>query len=282
MKKTYRPNCEVTADMDVPAGLARQALVVEYNGRAFRGFQKQASTKDTVQAHLEKALSKVANEPVTLVCSGRTDAGVHACAQVVHFDTYAKRPEKAWVEGVNTQLPDPIRVVSHTSVPFKFHARFSAEARTYRYVLSSQRTRPAVLGDYVTWVIHDLDVVAMNLAAQSLLGEHDFSSFRASQCQAASPVRHIEAIEVRSQGAFVVLEVTANAFLHHMVRNIVGALLEVGRGAQSVEWVQSLLSLKDRTANAATAPPFGLFFVHARYPREFPIKLPPLGPVFLA
>ncbi len=279
--KNYTPNCEILDGMTLPDGLTRQALTIEYNGRNLHGFQKQASTPHTVQAHLERAISRIANEPVTLVCAGRTDAGVHASAQVVHFDTFAKRPNTAWVEGVNTQLPDHTRVIKHHSVPLQFHARFSAEARTYRYVIYPNRTRPAILEGFVTWVPHELNVEMMQSAAAGLIGEHDFSSFRASQCQAATPVRRLESLRLFRAGAFIVLEVTASAFLHHMVRNIVGMLLEVGRGAKPVSWAAHLLSVRDRTQNAATAPPYGLFFVNVRYPPEYGFATTPLGPVFL-
>lgn len=280
--KLYRPNCEITSDMGLPEGLNRQALVVEYNGSGFRGFQKQASTAATVQGRLEKALSAIAAQPITLVCAGRTDAGVHATAQVVHFDTTVVRPSKAWVEGANTHLPAGVRITDHIPVPLNFHARFSATARTYRYIIYSNRTRPAICSDFVTWLSYPLDVNKLHAAAQSLVGEHDFTSFRASYCQANNPVRTLRSISVKAVGPFVVMEVSANAFLHHMVRNIVGALLEVGRGAKPVSWIEELLELRDRNKNAATAPSDGLFFVGVSYPANFGFSEAPKGPIFLS
>lgn len=267
--------------MSLPEGVRRVALLIEYKGTAFQGFQRQASARSTVQGALEVALCKVAAAPITVVCAGRTDAGVHATRQVVHFDTSVERPLKAWVEGVNTQLPDTIRVHYAQHVEPEFHARFSAEARTYRYVTYSGRVRPALLGDCITWVRFALDVDKMTEAAQTLLGEHDFTSFRATQCQAHSPVRTIHHITLKQRGPFMVTEIRGNAFLHHMVRNIMGSLFLVGQGVHPSSWIADVLAAKDRRAAAATAPPFGLYFVGVDYPPHLNFSHTPYGPHFL-
>ena len=254
-----------------PDGMQRYAAVIEYHGGCFQGFQKQASTSNTVQALLEGALSMVANHPVTLVCAGRTDAGVHAARQVIHFDSPALRPVRAWIQGVNTKLPASIRVLACCPVSELFHARFAARARSYRYVTLVAPVPSAVLAGLVTWKKESLDVTAMRAAARHLLGEHDFSAFRASQCQAKNPVRTLLDIEVYQAGSFVIAEVRANAFLHHMVRNIMGALFEIGRGARGVEWMQLVLESRDRKINAATAPASGLYLVDVEYPPGFPL-----------
>lgn len=265
----YSPNCEIKPGMTLPVGVTRYALIVEYDGSCYQGFQRQASAKRTIQEELEQALSRIAAHPVTLVCAGRTDAGVHATHQVIHFDSTAERDQKAWIEGTNTKLPDAIRVRWADKVPGEFHARFSALARTYRYFTYIDSVRSAFLPCRATWLRSPLNVPAMSEAARYLLGEHDFSSFRASQCQAHSPIRRIESIQILQRGAFVVMEVKANAFLHHMVRNLMGSLYEVGRGNRSPEWIADLLKLKDRNAAAPTASPHGLYFVGVDYPPEF-------------
>lgn len=255
--------------MSLPPGVRRYALVVEYCGAEYQGFQRQASARRTVQGELERALSRIAAQPITLVCAGRTDAGVHATHQVVHFDCSAVRDQRAWLEGTNTQLPDSIRVRHAQAVPGEFHARFSARARTYRYVTHIDRVRSAFLAANVTWSRHELDVDIMQRAAQVLVGEHDFTSFRASQCQAHSPVRTLEQVAFSRHGAYVVMRIKANAFLHHMVRNIMGSLYEVGRGSQPEDWIGQLLQCRNRNLAAATAPAQGLYFVGVDYPSEF-------------
>lgn len=267
--------------MHLPDGVSRWALVIEYDGSIFQGFQRQASAKSTVQAELEAALSAVANESITLVCAGRTDAGVHATQQVVHFDTRAVRVDKAWVEGVNTHLPMTIRVVAARPVVERFHARFSAQARTYRYITYCSRVRPAILGRAVTWLKSPLCVGSMRQASRCLLGEHDFSAFRSSQCQAHNPVRTVQHLELFASESWVIMEIRANAFLHHMVRNIMGSLFEVGRGAKAVEWLADVLNTRDRTRAAATAPAAGLYFVGVEYPDEFGLATGPSGPLFV-
>jgi tRNA pseudouridine38-40 synthase len=261
--------------------MKRVALGLEYNGSELKGFQRQRSASNTVQAYLEEAISAIAQETLTLVCAGRTDAGVHATGQVVHFDTLADRPEKAWVLGVNTKLPDCIRVHWARSVQAQFHARFSAGSRCYRYILRSGATRSATLGKMITHIPYELDMKAMEAASQQLLGENDYSAFRSSQCQARNPHRNIEYIRWYRHGELVVMEIRANAFLHHMVRNIVGTLLEVGRGARDVDWVSEVLESKDRREAGATALPWGLYLVDVEYPEKFGLPAQAKGPIFL-
>lgn len=277
----YKPNGEVPPGEQLPEGLRRIALGVEYCGAHLHGFQKQASAAETVQAHLEWALSSIANEPVTLVCAGRTDAGVHATNQVIHFDTRAVRPQRAWVQGVNTQLPDAVRVRWAQEVPAQFHARFSACARSYRYLIHSSPTRSAQAASEVTWTQHPLDLDAMRRGAAYLLGRHDFTSFRASQCQAKSPLRDLTRLDIARVGQLIVLEVSANAFLHHMVRNITGVLMAVGRGERRPEWVREVLESRDRTAGGVTASPFGLYLVDVEYPKEFNLPESEPGPLLV-
>ncbi|MBY6191940.1 tRNA pseudouridine(38-40) synthase TruA [Microbulbifer agarilyticus] len=277
----YKPNGEVPPGESLPEGLRRIALGVEYCGTRLRGFQKQKHDPLTVQETLEKALSKVAAEPVTLVCAGRTDAGVHASSQVVHFDTTAQRPLKAWVQGVNTQMPFDVRVHWAQEVPAQFHARFSARSRSYRYLIHSAPTRSAQAASEVTWTERTLDLEAMREGARYLIGEHDFSSFRAAQCQARSPVRRLTRLDIGRVGQLIVLEVSATAFLHHMVRNIAGVLMAVGRGDRSPEWVQQVLEARDRTAASVTAPPHGLYLVDVQYPPEFTLPEVAPGPLLV-
>lgn len=277
----YKPNGEVPPGEQLPEGLRRIALGVEYCGARLHGFQKQKSAADTVQAHLERALSGIAAEPVTLVCAGRTDAGVHATSQVIHFDTSAQRPERAWVQGVNTKLPDSVRVRWAREMPAQFHARFSARARSYRYLIHSAPTRSAQAASEVTWTQHPLDIDAMRKGAQHLIGKHDFTSYRATQCQAKSPVREITRLDIARVGRLIVLEISANAFLHHMVRNITGVLMAVGRGERPPTWVGEVLEARDRTAGGVTAPPFGLYLVDVQYPPEFNLPAPEPGPLLV-
>ena len=257
------------------------ALVVEYDGAAYKGWQAQKFDVATVQECLEVALSKIANHPVTVICAGRTDAGVHASAQVVHFETDSHRPLRAWTLGVNTHLPPDISVKAAAYVADGFHARFSAVSRRYRYVIYQSEYRPAVMGKGVTWTYKELDIKAMQAACQYFKGTHDFTSFRAVGCQAKSPVRTILNFSVDHFGQYIVLDVRANAFLHHMIRNFAGVLMTIGAGEQPVEWAKQVLEAKDRAQGGITAPPFGLYFVDAEYPEEFGVPRPPLGPHFL-
>ncbi len=279
--KIYTRNCEITESVKMPEGMRRIALGVEYCGTEFAGFQAQKFAVETVQGNLERVLSNIANEVVTLVCAGRTDAGVHATGQVVHFDTMADRPERAWRMGVNTQLPDAISVQWAQPVAPEFHARFSAQARTYRYLILNSPSRPGILAGKVTWDRRRLDVGAMQKAAQYLLGEHDFSSFRAAQCQARNPVRKILRLDLARRGDLIAIEVTATAFLHHMVRNIVGVLTAVGAGEKPVDWVPSVLAARDRCKGGVTAPSAGLYLVNVGYPSAFSLPQTKPGPLFL-
>ena len=279
--KAYTRSGEVVGDTKWPEGMQRVALAIEYKGTDFHGFQSQPNGVKTVQQALEKALSKVANEPITLVCAGRTDAGVHATNQVVHFDTLAKRPSKAWVMGTRPHLPDTVGVKWAADVPPQFHARFSALNRTYRYLMSDAKTSPAILHDQITWSSRPLDINRMRDAAVHLVGRHDFTSFRATQCQAKSPVREIFYLHLVRRGDLIVMEVQANAFLHHMVRNIVGVLLAVGVGDKPASWVDEILAARDRSVAGVTARPYGLYLVAVDFPAQFnlPTSLP--GPLFL-
>ncbi|MFP8968318.1 tRNA pseudouridine(38-40) synthase TruA [Pokkaliibacter sp. CJK22405] len=264
---------------DAPA-LYRVALGVEYDGSRFYGWQSQKSGIRTVQAALEQALAHVANEPVNVVCAGRTDAGVHGSEQVVHFETHAFREMRAWLFGTNSRLPDDVCVKWASPVDDSFHARFSARNRRYRYVIFSDQVRPAVMSKQVTWTYKTLDVQRMQKAANYLLGEHDFTSFRAVQCQAKSPVRTLMHLRVEQVGGYVVLDVKANAFLHHMVRNLAGVLIKIGAGEAEPEWAKEVLEARDRTQGGVTAPPYGLYLVQAGYP-DFELPQQPLGPHFL-
>ncbi len=255
------------------------ACGVEYDGAGFSGWQRQQHAS-AVQAEVEAALSKVANHPVQLFCAGRTDSGVHATHQVVHFETGASRSERSWVRGANTHLPETIALTWARPVDEDFHARFSAEARRYRYVILQRDVPSALWRRRVTWTHERLDAGLMQAGARHLLGEHDFSAYRATACQAKSPVRTVHQLDIRQQGDFFYLDIEANAFLHHMVRNIAGVLMAVGRGEQAPVWVRELLEHRDRTRGGVTAPPDGLYLVGVRYPLRF--ELPAVGmlPVF--
>ena len=247
----------------------RIALGVEYNGSRFFGWQKQSHTSNTVQGQLEPALEKVANHPVHLFCAGRTDTGVHATSQVVHFDAEVIRPERAWVFGVNSYLPHDISVLWASVVNDSFHARFSATARRYRYVILNRLARAALLNKQVSWQHGELNVNAMHEAAQALLGEQDFSSFRSAACQSVHANRFVHYVNVSREGHFVYIDIQANAFLHHMVRNIVGSLLMIGHGERPVSWLGQLLQFRDRTRAGPTAPADGLYLVGVDYPTEY-------------
>jgi tRNA pseudouridine38-40 synthase len=257
------------------------ALGIEYNGSRYFGWQRQQEVT-SVQACLEAALSKVANEPIGVFCAGRTDAGVHATGQVVHFVTTAVRKDAAWTMGVNSHLPPDIAVRWVKTVDEDFHARFSATARRYRYIIFNHRYRPAVLAQGVTHCHMPLDAEKMEQAVQCLLGENDFTSFRAVQCQSRTPWRNVKHVKVTRHGAYIVVDIKANAFVHHMVRNIVGSLIEIGAGNQDVNWMAELLALKDRSRAAATAKAEGLYLVSVDYPEHFALPFAPMGPLFLA
>jgi len=254
--------------------MPRIALGLSYDGSAWQGWQTQPHGH-TVQDHLEAALGRFSGSgrPVPTVCAGRTDTGVHAAMQVVHLDTPLQRRDESWVRGVNAFLPDSIAVQWAQPVPEDFHARFSARSRTYLYLLWRGRVRPALWAGRAGWCFQPLDLDAMRAAAQCLLGEHDFSSFRSSQCQARHPVRTLHRLEIVERGDFVVFTLRANAFLHHMVRNLIGALLQVGQGREPVEWMARLLAARDRRQGAPTFAPDGLYLSAIEYP-DF--DLPPL------
>ncbi len=247
----------------------RVALGVQYDGFGFRGWQVQRPDVRTVQAVLEQALARVADHPVSLVCAGRTDAGVHGVGQVVHFDTTAVRSERAWVLGGNAHLPLDLSLSWARVAPDDFHARFSALARRYRYLILNQPHRSALWRGRAVWRHRPLDAEQMNEAGQMLVGEHDFSSFRAAACQARHPIREIRELTVRRRGDGIVLEVEANAFLHHMVRNIAGVLMAIGAGDRPVEWTREVLERRDRTQAGITAPAEGLYLLAVRYPERF-------------
>ncbi|VAW74979.1 tRNA pseudouridine(38-40) synthase [hydrothermal vent metagenome] len=255
------------------------ACGVEYDGTGFSGWQRQQNA-NSVQAEVEAALSKVANHPVKLFCAGRTDTGVHATHQVIHFETTAERSEHSWLLGTNTSLPGEISLTWARQMGDDFHARFSAVARSYRYVIFSRKVPGALLRNRVTWTHETLDVARMQAGALHLLGEHDFSSYRATACQAKSPVRTIHRLEVSQQDAFTYLDIEANAFLHHMVRNIAGVLMAVGRAEQEPHWVRDILEQQDRSCGGVTAPPTGLYLVGVRYPQQFGLPEQGLLPVF--
>jgi tRNA pseudouridine38-40 synthase len=255
--------------------MSRIVLGIEYDGTAYAGWQWQAG-KRTVQGELQSALSKIANQPVTVICAGRTDAGVHAFEQVVHFDTEVERDLRAWMMGGNSQLPDEIRITWARPAIGDFHARYSAIARFYRYVILNRPMKSALLRTQATWCYQPLDADVMHRAAQSLLGEHDFSSFRAQGCQSVSPSRLMHFIDVYRQDDKVIIDICANAFLHHMVRNIAGVLMEIGMGKQPETWTGQLLEIKDRTQAAATAPPYGLHLGAVFYPDAYGISKHPI------
>jgi tRNA pseudouridine38-40 synthase len=256
--------------------MPRFAAGLEYDGRAYSGWQYQPGLQ-TVQGALQNALSRVADSAVECICAGRTDAGVHALGQVAHFDSDAARSERSFRLGANTYLPNDVSIVWLREVPAHFHARFSAMARSYRYVILNRESRPGLATGRATWERRLLDVEVMHAAAQCLLGEHDFSAFRAVECQAKSPVRRVEALSVTREHEWVTIAITANAFLHHMVRNVAGLLMSVGLGDSPAERVPTVLAGRDRKSNAATAPPDGLYLASVRYPAEFGLPVPGLG-----
>ena len=265
---------------DNAIGNGRVAIAFEYDGRRFHGWQFQKSGVRSVQAELEKAVSKVADHPVDLVCAGRTDAGVHASFQIAHFDTPSVRNLRSWVMGMNTALPDDIAVHWAGNGVDDFHARFSAVYRRYRYIIYNHAVRPGIQRGQVSWNFRPLDEHRMHQAAQALIGEHDFTSFRAAGCQSRTPVRYMERIAVTRSGNYVVIDVQANAFLHHMVRNIAGALMDVGTGKESVDWVGDVLEARDRKLAGVTAPPHGLYLVDVGYPDGYGIPKALCGPGF--
>lgn len=258
--------------------LVRVALGLEYDGAAFCGWQTQPSGCG-IQDHLEAALAHVAGETVQTVCAGRTDAGVHATGQVVHFDTAARRPDSAWVRGVNATLASTVAVIWAQETSQTFHARYAARRRWYRYVLLNHPVRPAVEHARVGWFHLPLDVDTMRDAARLLLGEHDFSAFRSSECQAASPVRVLHSIEIERRGAYVVFGFCANAFLHHMVRNLMGALIYIGKGKHQPHWIAEVLESRDRAQGAPTFDAAGLYLERVEYDPDWGLPAPSRAPL---
>ncbi|MDH5191382.1 MAG: tRNA pseudouridine(38-40) synthase TruA [Gammaproteobacteria bacterium] len=250
----------------------RIALGVEYNGSHYNGWQYQDHSP-SIQEAVEKALSTVANEKVTAICAGRTDTGVHAMQQVIHFETEVERTDYSWLHGGNANLPKDISFLWAKQVSEDFHARYTATARQYRYVILNRDVRPSYLKSLVSWEFRPLDAKPMHEAARHLIGEHDFSSYRAMGCQSKHANRCIHFINVSRHGDFIYIDIEANAFLYHMVRNIAGVLIEIGAGEQPVDWSKEVLEYRDRTKGGVTAPPDGLYLANVIYPEEFDIPV---------
>ena len=245
------------------------ALGVEYAGEHFCGWQTQQTGVRTVQTCVEQALSNVANHEVKTVCAGRTDTGVHAMQQIIHVDVKVERPLKAWVWGTNANLPKDVRVLWAKVVDDAFHARFSATARHYRYLIFNRSMRSALLNHKVTWVHKALDTDRMQQAGNFLIGTHDFTSYRATACQAKSPIRTVTHLQISPLNQWIVIDVSANGFLHHMVRNIVGVLIHIGAGDKPINWSQEVLEARDRKLGGITAPASGLYLRDIDYPEPY-------------
>ncbi len=252
----------------------RLAVGIEYDGTAYNGWQRQ-KTGIGVQQRVEEALQKVADHELEVTCAGRTDTGVHASGQVAHFDTGSQRSARGWLLGANSNLPDDIALTFVAAVPDSFHARFTATARSYRYRILNRLVRSALHRQRAWWVHQPLDAERMHSAAQALIGEHDFSAFRAAGCQASSPNRQVRHAAVRRDGDWLTLDITANAFVQHMVRNITGTLVAIGMGEAPVEWAADVLASRDRQAAGIAAPPQGLTLVNVEYPAELGLPAPP-------
>ncbi len=255
--------------VEQPSSMQRWALGIEYDGSAFHGYQVQANRPATVQEVLETSLSEVAGHRVHLFCAGRTDAGVHATNQVLHFDAFAQRPPRAWIQGVNSLTASAVTVRWAVPVAQEFHARFRACARRYLYVLAESPTRLALGRGHVSVVRTAIDVAAMDTSAQQLVGQHDFSAFRAAGCQARTAVRELSLLRVRRSGGLVLVDVVANAFLQHMVRNLVGSLLLIGNGRRDSTWLKGVLDSRDRRLAGPTAPSAGLYLTGVQYVRDY-------------
>jgi tRNA pseudouridine38-40 synthase len=258
----------------------RIALGVEYDGSQYHGWQMQPGLH-TVQQVLQQALSKVADSEIAIACAGRTDTGVHATNQIIHFDSDKERSIHSWVHGTNSFLPKDIRVKWGKEMADDFHARSSALSRRYKYVICNTPIRPALMHSSVTWQYRYLDHKAMQEATPCLLGENDYTSFRSVECQSRTPMRNVHQLRVTRTGDLIIIDITANAFLHHMVRNIAGALIAVGCGKKPVFWVNEVLQAKDRRLGSETAPPYGLYLVAVSYPKEYAISQSNSGPLFL-
>ena len=259
---------------DPGAGMQRYAACVEYCGLRYAGWQRQKHAA-SVQEALERAIGRVADHPVDVVAAGRTDAGVHGCGQVVHFDTPNRRTAVSWLRGVNTWLPDDISLVWTRPVDRDFHARFRALGRHYRYVILNREVSPSYLHGRVTWFRWPLDIGAMRTAAQDLLGTHDFSAFRAAGCQSRSPVKELRRLEIGHAGQWIWFDVSADGFLHHMVRNLVGVLGAIGQGEAEPDWAREVLESRDRKQAGITFPPDGLYFAGVDYAPVFGLPPPP-------
>lgn len=253
--------------------MVKIALGVEYCGFSYQGWQRQ-QLELSIQGRIESALSKVADVPIEIVCAGRTDAGVHALGQVAHFETTINRTERSWALGANTHLPRDIRVVWAKEMPDNFHARFSAVARRYTYLLDNGVTRPGIFNQHLAWYLKPLNLGLMQQALPYLLGEHDFSAFRGSDCQAKTAIREIQSFSIEQRGKLFIFNVKANAFLYHMVRNLVGTLLKVGVGEHPPEWVGAVLASRARVNAGMTAPAEGLYFMQAYYNEPFILPIP--------
>lgn len=258
----------------------RIAFGIEYDGSQYHGWQRQRGLH-TVQGCVEAAIEKVADHDISVICAGRTDTGVHATNQVIHFDSQAPRTTRSWLYGVNSNLPKDICLRWVKEVDNDFNARFSAKARRYQYVIYNHAIRPAICRSNMTWHYRQLNDKAMHKAAQYLLGEQDFTSFRAVECQSKSPMRYIKEISVTRHNDMVVIDITANAFLHHMVRNIAGVLMTVGASKQKPDWVKDVLLARDRKLGAETAPPYGLYLVDVIYPEIYQLRQPSIGPLLV-
>ncbi len=250
--------------------LKTYAALVEYDGSQFRGWQLQKGV-ETVQQAVESAISKVADEPSRVHCAGRTDTGVHATGQVIHFQTNKQRDGYSWLRGINSNLPKSVSMPWIKEVDNDFHARFSAVSRQYRYIFYLRRISPAILKNYVTWEYRNLDIFRMRKAAQYLIGTHDFNAYRAVACQAKSPVRTVEYIDIHQQREFIYFDIKADGFLQHMVRNIAGVLAAIGCDEKSIFWAKEILESKDRTQGGVTASPNGLYLTKVNYADEFNI-----------
>ena len=250
------------------------ALIIAYDGTAYSGWQRQADTSATVQEKLETAIASVADHDISVICAGRTDAGVHATGQVVHFETSADRSTRSWIRGINTHLPSDINVRLAKQVDDGFHARFSAMRRCYSYIIDNSRLSPLAVNRLgTTWIYEPLNIDMMHTASRCLLGEHDFSAYRSSVCQAKSALKTIYQLDIERRGEYVILQIEANAFLHHMVRNIAGVLTAIGSGQQPEAWCKEVLDAGDRTLGGVTAKASGLYLTGVGYPEKFGMKV---------
>lgn len=259
--------------------MQRIALGVEYDGHAFCGWQAQKDGVPTVQGAVETALSKVANEPIRVICAGRTDTGVHGAEQVIHFESAVERSNRSWVYGANAHLPDTVCLLWAKPVSEDFHARFSAQRRRYQYVILNRPIRPAYLAHRTTWEYRPLDEKRMQAAGNYLIGKHDFNAYRAVSCQANSSVREVHNLKITRKDAFIMIDIEANAFLHHMVRNIAGVLMDVGAGKREPIWAQEILQTQDRRCGGITASPAGLYLTGVDYDDAFELPQVPVGAV---